>query len=120
MGTSISRQHNSRSSQNNRQNSRSSRNVRVGDNAGRDQQIPQSIEQNVASSNQRPIPVQTISASKKFDVLTHIRKNSVNCLYSKNHSGRLYLQFNFDAKVECLVTLYFFSVEVLNEKYVTQ
>jgi hypothetical protein len=120
MGTSNSRPANQRPGPRNRSNARESRAPRVRDNAARDQQVARPIETNVTISNHRPIPLQTVSASKKFDVLTHIRKNSINCLYSKKHSGRMYLQFNYDAKVPCLVTLYFFSVEVLSDRYVTQ
>lgn len=120
MGSSNSRPENQRPRPRHRSSARESRAPRVRDNAARDQQVARSIQPNVTSSNHRPIPVQTVSASKKFDVLTHIRKNSINCIYSKKHPGRLYLQFNYDAKVPCLVTLYFFSVEVLSDRYVTQ
>ena len=117
MGNTDSTEQNSRQIQSS---SRGGRNVRVRDNVGRDQQVTRPVESNIVTNTQRPIPVQTVSASKKLDVLTHIRKNSVHCIYSKKHPGRMYLQFNFDAKVECLVTLYFFSVEVLSKNYVTQ
>ncbi len=101
MGTSNSRPVNQRPRPRNRSSSLESRASRLRDNAACDQQAVRLIETSATISNHSSF------SFLEFHVLPHIGKNSINCLYSKKHSGRMYLQFYYDAKVPCLATLSF-------------
>lgn len=68
----------------------------------------------------RNVPTQTVSANKKYEILVHINKQSISASPSSHHPGRIYINFQYDAKEECTITLYYFGMEVLDRSYSTQ
>jgi hypothetical protein len=68
----------------------------------------------------RNVPTQTVSANKKCEILVHINKQSISASPSSHHPGRIYINFQYDAKEDCTITLYYFGMEVLDRSYSTQ
>ncbi|OMJ81364.1 hypothetical protein SteCoe_18221 [Stentor coeruleus] len=69
----------------------------------------------VTIRNHRPQQMQTTSISMvpEIDLEVHIQKNSFKITTEK---GSSYLTFNFDSSHICLITVYYFGVEVLSKK----
>lgn len=95
---------------------------RPSENMIRQQQHMSRVINNQPSYNAPPrnVPTQTVSASKKYEILAHINKQSISASPSLQNPGRTYINFQYDAKEECTITLYYFGIEVLDSAYSTQ
>lgn len=83
-------------------------------------QGPRIISQPRYQPPPRNVPTQTVSANKKYEILVHINKQSISTSLSSRHPGRVYINFEYDAKEDCTITLYYFGMEVLDRSYSTQ
>ena len=73
----------------------------------------------ISSANQKPLPTATIPITPQLSTDVYVHGKSIVLEGSAEQPNVLWLGFVLDAKCECMVTVHFYSAEILDEAYVT-
>lgn len=74
----------------------------------------------ISSTNHKPPPSNTVSNHSPLTLEVYVRRPSIVIEQDLEKSTEYSLDFIFDAKCLCTITIYFFAQEVLDAGQVTQ
>lgn len=73
----------------------------------------------ISSASQKPLPVATIPITPQLSTDVYIHRNSVTLEATPERPNVLWLTCTLDAKCQCVLTVYYYAMEVVDEAYVT-
>ena len=74
----------------------------------------------ISSGNQKPLPTATVPSAPQLSTDVYVLRNSISLEADPSKPAILWLDFQFDSKCPCLVTVFFYCAEVLDAAWVTR